>query len=258
MKDVLKLRRGIIKRIILILAAGLLLLSCGKVGDSNSGSSLKLALLDTIDLSETIEEVPVWFVTEDRIYMACFQEIVVRALDMQGNLIAELDEIGLGPGEIKGIGNMFYHPYTKEIEILDWEQNKFNYFDYDLNFLRGIPKEEKTPQFKHDFGECDISIEQEFENRDGKFLFIIKANINLQDSVKVISTNEIDILNYDFGSEVRGAAGNERVYLGKTTTDKIEIEVYDLEGNKLNTISHSYPKILKTEEELEELQKELE
>jgi len=236
----------------------LLLGSCRNSQSKGNQNSINFKLLSTIDLSEFIEEEPTWLVTEDRIFLSCSQEILLQSIDHEGQLIAELDEVGVGPGEIKGLTQPFYNPNTNEIEYNDWEQRKLNYFDYDLNYLRS----EKSPDGwffqKRYYPETVFSTFQKFENIDGKFMRQIFAQIEEGDSTKTLNFIEYNIMSsVDFEKQLQTVAGKERIFVGTGSIEKIIIDSYDITGEKLNHFEYAHPKVMRAEEQLKEYKEQI-
>lgn len=235
----------------------MLLVSCRKT-NTEEANQLKLNLIKAIDLSEFIEEEPTWLVTEDRIFLSCYQEILIQAIDYEGNLIAELDEVGVGPGEIKGLTQPYYNHNTNEIEYNDWEQSKVNYFDYDLNYLRS----EQSPQgwifYKHYFPENVFIYNRNFENVDGKYMFQYITQIEFSDTTKTMNQIEYNIMSYvDLEKQFHSVASSDLIYVGTGSTEKIIIDSYNTNGEKQNHFEYAYPKVMKDDEELNSLKEQI-
>jgi len=229
-----------------------ILVGCDSKEKSTVKTKLELKLIKSIKLEGIIEEKPYWNAIEDRIFFSCPFEKVVRVVNFEGKMLAELDKIGEGPGEISGFGLVYIHKQSREIEYDDFTNDRSSIFDYNLNYIRTLPAKISSCYYMYDYPDRKFKLMYNPTREDGKYITNISAEILFADSTKQLASSSFDVLNYNCISEFHVAANDEVILVGQALQDVIDFEVFDLDGNTLNRVKYSYPRIRKCTEEFED------
>lgn len=230
-----------------------ILVSCSSKGDSKAAADFKLKLINTIDLNKIIEEVPLWEVAEDRIFLNCPQEIVIKSIDFEGNLLNELTSVGMGPGEIKQFDYPFLDSQKKEFFYIEWSQNKFVYYDYNLNYLRGEDRGMTLLHYNKSYPGKDVSLKAEYGIKDKKIIINQKAAISSPDTTIIFAESEVDFSNYDYATELKIASNGKIITQAFTTSGNIKFNIFDMNGTLIKEVDHINPEVPKIEEQLTQL-----
>jgi len=243
--------------VMLFVILSFLLVSCSTKDASQTNSEVALNLIKTINLNAIIEEMPAWEVAEDRIFLACPQEIAIRSIDFEGNLLNELTTVGMGPGEIKQFNFPFLDSQKKEFFYVEWSQNKYVYYDYNLNFLRGEDRGLDLLQYYKSYPGKSVKLDTAYGSKDGKMVANLKAGISLEDTTIVIAKSEIDISNYDFETELKIATNGKVIAQYKSASGDINFNIFDMAGNKLREFLYSHSKVQRPDEYLEAIKEQI-
>lgn len=230
-----------------------ILVSCSSKGDSKAAADFKLKLINTIDLNKIIEEVPLWEVAEDRIFLNCPQEIVIKSIDFEGNLLNELTSVGMGPGEIKSFTYPFLDLQKKEFFYLEWAQNKFVYFDYELNYLRSEERGMSLLHYKKSYPGKVVSLNAEMGMKDKKIISHLEAAISTPDTTIIFAESEVDISNYDYATELKIASNGKIITQSFTTLGNIKFNIFDMDGMLIKEVDHINPVVPKLKEQLTQI-----
>lgn len=61
----------------------------------------------------------------------------------------------------------------------------------------------------------------------------------------------------DIAIQLDGVSNSERIFVGIGSTEEIIIDIFDLDGNIINRINYPHPKVMREEEQLEQISEKI-
>ena len=214
------------------------------------------------DSSRTINSIYTIHVDYDgNIYVLDNTRSNIKKFDKNGKFIKSIGRKGQGPGEFGFC--ITAEIMNEEIVCNDYDAQKLVVFDKDGNFKRNMIMDKGVPQIYEMLNNKKILsnfnfwevIEDEvyttttiilcdsiFENRNDTLRYV---------RMKTLRNSEEDYRFNFWGRAVK----DDRIYLSRNDINEYLIDVYDLNGNLLHTISKSYIKVKYTPKEIEGINK---
>jgi len=201
------------------------------------------------DSSRTINSIYTIHVDYDgNIYVLDNTRSNIKKFDKNGKFIKSIGRKGQGPGEFGFC--ITAEIMNEEIVCNDYDAQKLVVFDKDGNFKRNMIMDKGVPQIYEMLNNKKILSNFNFWEVIEDEVYTT-TTIILCDS---IFENRNDTLRYVRMKTLRNSE-DDRIYLSRNDINEYLIDVYDLNGNLLHTISKSYIKVKYTPKEIEGINK---
>lgn len=281
------------KKLLVVLVAGLMLFSCGEKKEAGKNYSVKEVdgikvysntskpAVDKVELNyKPLYEVlgdtdneeqnfqmknPAFDMDKDgNIYLPDFKSGSIKKYDTAGKLVQKYGQKGVGPGEFDMLmGTVVLNDTIYGIDAM-MKINKFtrsgDYFaGFNFSQLEGFPSLIKKIDDKF------VAMRTAPEQRDGKIYFntsvvIMNSKFSNEKAIATTSTEFNPSKPMNPLSMVIFYAVNEvkkEIAVATKSTKKFEIKVYDYQGNQLYTIKKSYRAVAYSKQEVEKMNKKI-
>lgn len=252
--------------IVLIVVMGFLSLSAKPVIVENPMNpkvkTYTLVKTAEINLGDEASVIQDYIVNDDKIYICDMQSKMALIFDFNGDVVAFIDKTGNGPGELSMPTNIFIDSKNKRFGVVDQLNRRVSYFSYSGDYIEDVNFAGMEVPVKYEYsGDYMIEFVMGIEFNQEKGTILSKPTLRVgKDEEKVIlfsdSFNPLE-MNIGGNNIPVYSISNELMYISRMNPDNYHIEVKNFQGEHLMNIDKKYKKIIKTEEEIEEIEARL-
>ena len=227
-------------------------------------SKQELKLEHSYNLSEDVDEITDFIVTNDRIYFANIQAKTVTILDLEGKIVRILDQTGRGPGEFSMPSIVFDDTQNNCFCVVDQMNQRTSYFSYDGDYIEDILfKEMRIPMRVSYIGNKKIFYFMGIELDRERGSILSKPTIQLVEEDEKKTTlyiNSFNPLQMSISqSKIPVYINSEKnIFITELNSEDYKIEVFNEKGEHIKDITKKFKKVKKSESDIEEIENRLE